>query len=333
MDTRLRSLAEHYRRTNADTSTTWQRLCELYRQMVKNREQALLDAATAAAAVYALFSADRIDTSQITPQMEEAFQIAFPGKTIESLAEASPEELQGYLSSWKGKYFEVLVRDKLNAGEPVGGLWLEPGQTAVLADSPTQSGWDIQIQNADGTAAAEWQLKASESLSYVKKALEKYPDIGILTTEEVSDTLGDGSLGVFSSGISDTKLEQTIIQPMESLFDSSWENLCETVLPFLPFLVIAIGEGRKVLVGRQSLEMALSRSVERAVKTGVAIGVGGLVVLMDGGLLSIPATLATRIGIERYSLLRRAGMRMESSTQSVRSILTAPTFRQLQKGF
>ena len=51
---------------------------------------------------------------------------------------------------------------------------------------PSQPGWDIQILNADGTVDQVLQAKATESVSYVKEALEKYPDIEIVTTEEVA---------------------------------------------------------------------------------------------------------------------------------------------------
>ena len=97
---------------------------------------------------------------------------------------------KGFLSAWKGKYFEVLVRDELNAGEWVGDIHLEPGQTALLAESAIQPGWDLQIINSDGSVAQELQLKATESLSYVKEALERYPDIGVLTTDEVFNAGG-----------------------------------------------------------------------------------------------------------------------------------------------
>ena len=42
------------------------------------------------------------------------------------------EEAMGYVSTIKGTYFEVIVKNKLNNGEVVGGFLLAPGQKAVL---------------------------------------------------------------------------------------------------------------------------------------------------------------------------------------------------------
>ena len=74
----------------------------------------------------------------------------------------------GHLGNIKGSYFEGLVADRLNSGEEVGELQLGEGQTAVLADSTTQPGWDMQILNADGEEAETLQDddKATESKAY-----------------------------------------------------------------------------------------------------------------------------------------------------------------------
>ncbi len=320
MDAQVVRLATEYRSRYQYTGPMKENLRRLYDEYVKKRQQAVLEAAAAAAAVHALFLADRIDTSQITPQMEEAFRLAFPGKDIASLYEYSPEQLEGVVSAWKGKYFEVLVRDQLNSGEWVGDLHLEPGQVAVLADSPSQTGWDLQILNPDSSVAYELQAKATESLGYVKEALEKYPDIQVIVTDEALQNGTEALGGVFNSGISDDAITEQIISPMESLFDTPWENLCETVLPFLPFILIVGSEGRMYMLGKKSAEQVLSGIVERSIKSGVSIGVGGLVAMMDGGLLSIPASILTRLGIDRYRILRRAAQRVERRMQELQAL-------------
>jgi hypothetical protein len=62
----------------------------------------------------------------------------------------SEEQILGVLNTAKGKYFEYLVEERLNNGLSVGDFSLPEGYSAVLADSPTQPGWDIQILNNDG---------------------------------------------------------------------------------------------------------------------------------------------------------------------------------------
>ena len=143
------------------------------------------------------------------PQLLEAFRLQYPRVAEKLLKGASKDELEdaGYLreqlaellrgesedelGGWergvKGKYFEVLVRDRLNDGESVGELSLEPGQVARLAESPTQQGWDVEIVNQDGTLDEALQLKATESMTYVKTALDENPDIRVVVPSELED--------------------------------------------------------------------------------------------------------------------------------------------------
>ncbi len=299
MKNELIEIAKHYRRKNlSDRRPLNEKINQLYSHYIKKREEGLIDAMASVVAVGSIFMTDQIDYSEINPQMEEAFNLAFPNQDIESLTEYSTEQLQGIISAWKGKYFEVIVRDKMNNGEWVGDVHLEQGQQAILADTPVQEGWDLQILNADGTIAQELQLKATNSLSYVKEALEKYPDIDVLTTEEISNTLSEN---ILSSNISNDDLSDSITEPLESLLDTPLGDVAEAVLPGLPFILIAVGEGRHIMTGRKSFELAASSLIERSVKTGISIGAGSLAfMLTDMGLISIPVTILTKIGIDRY---------------------------------
>ena len=279
-----------------------------------------MNAAASAAAVNAIFLSDQIDMSQVTPEMQEAFSLAYPNVDLSSLAGRSPDEIEGFISAWKGKLFEVCVRDELNAGERVGDIHLELGQTASLAESATQPGWDLQILNADGSLAQDLQLKATESLSYVKEALERYPDIDVLATDEV----GAVAENILSSGFSNEALEKTIRAPMEDLLDGPIEELFENVLPGLPFVLIAVGEGRKVLMGRKSFGIAMQDGWSRVVKSGAAIGVGALVVFLDGGLLSIPASFLTHMGIDRYQIMGRSIANLDRRLESLRNLQPQP---------
>ena len=94
-------------------------------------------------------------------------------------------QIKGHLGNIKGKYFEVLVVERLNAGETVGELKLLPGQEASLANSPTQTGWDIEIRNADTSIAERIQLKATASMGYIKEALERYVDFRVAVPAEI----------------------------------------------------------------------------------------------------------------------------------------------------
>src|SRR5690606_24648831 len=260
-------------------------------------------------ALNAIFLSDQIDYESITPQMEEAFSLGFPNMEISDLATMSSEHLNGVISNWKGKLFEIDVRDKLNNGEIVGDIFLENGQTAFIADKINQPGWDLQILNSDGTIANELQLKATDSLSYVNQAFERYPDIDIISTNEIA--LFNNKL--INSGISNSEVEASITEPMQNLFDTATENVVESILPILPFLIIAGTEGRKYFIGRQKFDESISKVFDRGIKTGVSLGVGSLAMyLTDSGLFSIPATILTRIGFE-IQKIRKANFDLADS--------------------
>jgi hypothetical protein len=301
------TLRNKYRTSSSPSPTSIKKLYDYY---IRQREKALLDSITASAALAGVLYSDHVDLSQITPQMEEAFHMAFPQKSLESIQEMDTEQLEGLVSAWKGKYFEVMVRDDLNQGEWVGDLHLEQGQSAVLADSLTQPGWDLQIMNGDGTVAEELSLKATDSLAYVKTALERYPDIHVLATDEVVNNADAVSDQILASGIMNNDLEQAISSPMASLIDSPAENLMEAVLPGLPFVIIALAEGRHVLMGRRSFEQFLPVFMKRAAKTGIAMGAGFLSTFIIPDVFSILVTVGVRMMMSR-------GERMENSIKYI----------------
>ena len=155
MSLRLEDLLERYGR-RADASESSERtIRDLYVRHARQREQTVLDAVAATAGLGGILHQLSHAPTELDPQLEEAFSLAFPDRTTEVLHGASTEELQGYASAWKGKYFEVVVRDRLQAGEAVGDLQLRTGQEAMLADSPSQPGWDLQIVDEHGESVVD----------------------------------------------------------------------------------------------------------------------------------------------------------------------------------
>lgn len=109
-------------------------------------------------------------------EVKEAYAAAYPQESqYQSFEDAvrnqSDEHLQGFLSGIKGKLFELRYEEFLNDGN------LPDGYHAELANSATQPGWDLSIHGPDGHIAELLQLKATDSVSYVHQALERYPDI------------------------------------------------------------------------------------------------------------------------------------------------------------
>jgi hypothetical protein len=258
----------------------------LYKYYASRKADTLVDAMAAAIGVSALAANGAINLDSITPAMEEAFKSSFPNKAIADLADMNTEQLQGVISNWKGKLFEINVRDKLNHGDIVGDVSLGEGQFAELAESLNQPGWDLRIFNADGSVADFLQLKATNSMSYINEALTKYPDIDILATSEVAEL----SENLLNSNISNDELTA----PLINILDSN-ESVVDFILPGLPFLIIAASEGRKVFVKKTDLDSAVSNIGSRATKTGLAMGMGWLAFDFTGiGWLGLGTSVLAR---------------------------------------
>lgn len=150
---------------------------------------------------------DIIKTGKIPEDIQKAYELAYPHLSdnisfAEEAAHLHGQELTGFVNGVKGKLFELKYVDYLNNGE------LPDGYAAHLASSPNQAGWDISVSGPDGHTAELLQLKAADSVSYVKDAIAHHPDIQVITTDEVYDklVLHGAAESVTDSGISNAAL-------------------------------------------------------------------------------------------------------------------------------
>lgn len=61
--------------------------------------------------------------------------------------------------------------------------------------------------------------------------------------------------------------------------------------------------------------------MERVTKTGAAMAVGGLLALVDAGVLSLPATFLTRMEIDRYRIQSGLSKRLGADMESIRLLV------------
>jgi hypothetical protein len=215
------------------------------------------------------------------------------------------EKLAGFANGIKGKYFEVLVADRLNGGKSLGELALEAGQIARIAESPTQTGWDLQIVNEDdGSVVEVLQLKATESMAYVNNALTGHPDIRVATTLEVDGVAEN----ILQTDISNSKLEEVVQQYVDELGEDTLTDVLHQgaewafdAVPLIPAILVAIIEGKSVMVGRANLDEALQRGARRMTKAAAFSTLGATLTALNTGLLSVPVTVAVRIGWSRIA--------------------------------
>jgi hypothetical protein len=159
----------------------------------------------------------RIDPSKLPENIREAFELQYPNlHESDALSGMSLDEVRPLVSGWVGKLTEIMVRDKLNSGEPISGYRLGSGEVAQLAADPTQEGWDIRVE----PSGQLFQVKSTADLDYVRASAEDLNDEGIIfitTNLEGEPDLDDFNmlllemdeskdeiLGMLSDGIEDS---------------------------------------------------------------------------------------------------------------------------------
>jgi hypothetical protein len=150
--------------------------------------------------------------SKVPADVERAYELAYPGlashgETFSDVVQRLPaDDVVGLVSGVKGKLFEIELVDHMNSDNLPDGLHAE------LVASATQPGYDIRILDTDGHTVDLLQAKATESVAYVKDALERYPDIDVITTTEVhAQLVAIGAADrVTDSGVSETVLQQKV---------------------------------------------------------------------------------------------------------------------------
>jgi len=127
--------------------------------------------------------------------------------------EYDSEQLTGVINTIKGKMFEIMVTEQENMD---GDQW-----RAQMHTDETYPGSDIIFFNTDTGETIEVSLKAvaAENQQIIEHALVKYPDLPIMTTEEVAQLyIGDNR--VFASTFSHEELDNISNEHLEELIES-----------------------------------------------------------------------------------------------------------------
>lgn len=307
MDVRyLRVLTSRYRAHASDDPDALDRIVRRHQGLRRTR---LMDLAAVAVSLAYM---DREALDGLAVQAIRDTNPAFDPDALHSYSEA---QWLGMLNAAKGKYFEYLVVDRLNAGETVGDLQLLPGQQAVVAESMNQAGWDVRIVDADGRTVEFLQMKATASAGYVKEALDRYPDIRIVATDEVADHAGSDSR-LLDVDMSEADLRTTISDTYAQLAPGTLDQFWQVFNPLIPLLVIAGTQGYGVLVGRQRFDDAVAIASERAARGLVASSTGALVkVMADSLLLGASAGVVAGMFFDRVRNTQAMGELVRHSTQ------------------
>jgi hypothetical protein len=264
------------------------------RPKVPNQPVSLVDLAVVAANVG--LNITSIEQVAANPLLARAIEMT----TNHSLAYFAdhPERLLGAINTAKGKYFELLVEEKLNAGATFSDISVTVDQKAALADSMNQPGWDIAITDNHQHIVDVVQLKATDSVSYVKHALERYPDIKIITTSEAAHG-GVNHDMVIDSGISNHDIEQVVGHALHDQSGDFLGNFVDCFNPLFPLIFIVATQGYKVSIGKATVEKAFEHASTRAKHSLTGGAIGALFFAMGFGWFSVvPAFLGAKAGPE-----------------------------------
>ncbi|SBO12907.1 hypothetical protein VME0621_05078 [Vibrio mediterranei] len=115
--------------------------------------------------------------------------------------QVNPDAMVGHISNVKGIVFEQEVAAALN----------DQGLDTELFEATNHAVTDIAIMN-EGDIAAEVQLKATDSVSYINETLAEHPDVPIIVTSEVANSID--SVMVIDSGIGNDTLTQAVTETL-----------------------------------------------------------------------------------------------------------------------
>lgn len=212
----------------------------------------------------------------IPDEIINAYESAYPNLSDsisfeDKVRELDGDSLAGFISGVKGKLFEQKYVEYLNNGN------LPDGYSAILAESATQPGWDIAIEGANGEIASVLQAKATDSVSYVQDALEKYPSIDVVTTDEVFSHLVMSGISENITNGSITNVE--LIDALDDAVDAS-ELAMDYTPPLFALAFIAFTSYKD-----ESLTL-----YEKARSAGDRTGKTYLSYLIGGGVAAITNT-------------------------------------------
>jgi len=97
-------------------------------------------------------------------------------------------------------------------------------------------------------------------------------------------------------------------------------ELTESVTGVLPFVIISVHEGSKVLLGRKPGKTGLKDGAYRMVKTGAAMGVGAAVAGAAGFWAAVPVTMGVRALFDRYRSKTLTGRRVQGRIKRLQDL-------------
>ena len=97
-------------------------------------------------------------------------------------------------------------------------------------------------------------------------------------------------------------------------------ELMENVTGILPFAIITVSEGSKILLKKKPGKTGLKDGAYRMVKTGAAMGVGAAVMGAAGFWAAIPVTMGVRALFDKYRSKTMTGHRVQGRINRLKEL-------------
>jgi hypothetical protein len=101
------------------------------------------------------------------------------------------------------------------------------------------------------------------------------------------------------------------------------EDLLDKMSAALPFALVAITEGGKVIFKKKTPQAAMQDAKYRAIKTGVAMGAGAAVVAAGASVVALPVTIGVRYTLDKYRSNALLSRRVQDRIKRVRALKDA----------
>ena len=242
--------------------------------------------------------AGKVAEWQIPSNVLDAFHAQYPqyGKSfVEAVNhfQGHPEQLAGLINGVKGKLFEIDYIDWLNHGH------LPTGYVAEMAHQANNPGWDISIHDSHGHVAELLQLKATESLSYVREAIAAHPDIDVVVPHELYERVADNSslLSHLTDG------HETLHHLNGHVSDAVGHAEAAGAVDHFPLVgpavvigLVAFSSWRRYRTGKVSADEALRDVRERGILAILSTASGwALAAIAHEPLIGLPTSVAFRL--------------------------------------
>lgn len=145
-----------------------------------------------------------IDSNNVFDAVRRGYnelEISTNAEIINYFSDVNESSMTGHISNIKGILFEQQYVEQLTA----------KGIEAEIFEATSHPVTDISILE-DGEIINEFQLKATDSVSYINATLDSNPDVAIITTSEVAASF-DSDM-VIDSGIEEEILEDAVVSSL-----------------------------------------------------------------------------------------------------------------------